>query len=98
MILEDEIPRYRKKVNKTIKKVKHKHIYETCLLYDTKSEYYYKGDYCTICGKIGNWGIETKKSDNGVSVTLSQDELKQKYKDCKVKEITNIAKVKYVPL
>lgn len=98
MILEDEVPKYRKKSNKTVKKVKHKHIYETCLFLDLKSNYYYKGNYCTICGKIENWGMETKQNDRGLYQMLSQDELKQKYKDCKVKEITNIAKVKYVAL
>ena len=95
---ENEIPKYRKKINKTIKKAKHKHIYEICLLYDIKSKYYYKGSYCIICGKIGNFGMETKRNDMGLIQMLSQDELKQKYKDCKVKEVTNISKVKYVSL
>ena len=95
---ENEIPKYRKKINKTIKKAKHKHIYEICLLYDIKSKYYYKGSYCIICGKIGNFGMETKRNDMGLIQMLSQDELKQKYKDCKVKEVTNIRKVKYVSL
>lgn len=98
LIPENEIPKYKKKSNKTIKKVKHKHIYETCLLYDIKSTYYYKGAYCTICGKIGNWGMETKQNDSGLVQMLSQDELKQKYKGCKVKEVINISKVKYVSI
>lgn len=98
LISENEIPKYRKKMNKTITKSKHKHIYEACLLYDMKSKYYYKGEYCSICGKIGNWGIETKRNDMGLIQMLSQEELKQKYKDCQVKEIINIAKVKYVSL
>lgn len=85
-------------MNKTIKKSKHKHIYETCLLYDMKLKYYYKGEYCSICGKIGSWGMETKRNDMGLIQVLSQEELRQKYKDCKVKEIINIAKVKYVSL
>lgn len=98
MDFENEIPKHRKKINKTIKKSKHKHIYKICLLYDTKSKYYYKGSYCTVCGKIGNWGMETKRNEMGSIQMLSQEELKQKYKDCEIKEITNISKVKYVQL
>lgn len=98
LISENEIPKYKKKINQSIKKSKHKHIYETCLFYDMKSKYYYKGSYCIVCGKIGNWGMETKRNDMGLIQMLSQEELKQKYEDCKVKEIVNIGKVKYVSL
>ena len=98
LISENEIPKYRKKVKKTIRKAKHKHIYEICLFYDIKSNYYYKGSYCIVCGKIGNFGMETRLNDMGLIQMLSQEELKQKYKGCKVKEVINIGKVKYVSL
>lgn len=93
---ENEIPKHRKKINKTVKKSKHKHEYEICLLYDLSTKYYYKGDYCTVCGKIGNWGTETKETDMGFKQLLTQEELKQKYRDCKVKEVVSIYKAKYV--
>lgn len=96
LISDNETPKYKKKINKTVKKSKHKHTYEICLFYDMKSKYYYKGHYCTVCGKIGNFGIGTERNDAGHIQMLSQDKLKQKYKGCKVKTVTNIVKTKYI--
>ena len=65
MNIVDDIPKYKKKSQKTPpKKSKHKHVYETCIIEvpcewwnkpharsgKTRSHFY---SYCPICGKVG---------------------------------------------
>lgn len=70
--LPDE-PRYKKKKSKKrVIKSNHKHHYENCLFKTNiysyvsgkKVPYMYGGVYCTICGKIGNITIGSKKVVN----------------------------------
>lgn len=96
--IENKAFNHKKKTNKSVKKSKHKHIYEVCLFYDAKSKYYYRGSYCTVCGKVCNWGMDTVDIGEGRLRVLTQDELKKKYKNSKIINVHNISKVKNVPV
>ena len=97
MYTNDEIPKYKKKAIKTVKKSKHKHIYKDCLIHDANSRMYHKSSYCSICGKIGDFGIiETEKVSGRLSRVLSQDELLERYKDLEIKEVCDIVKTKVI--
>lgn len=99
MYINDEIPKYKKKSNKTVKKSKHKHLYKECLILDKSSGGYSKASYCTVCGKIGDIGvIETVKISNRLSRVLSQEELLDMYKDLEIKEVESIIKDKVVDI
>lgn len=99
MFTNNEIARYKKKSNKVIRKSKHKHEYKDCLFLDKSSGMYFKGYYCAICGKIGNFTIiETVRECGRMSRVLSQEELFDKYKSLKIKEVNNIVKDKAINL
>ena len=96
-----EIPKHKKKVNKTVKKSKHKHTYVDCLIYHIKDNhrYYFKSTYCSICGKIGDKTMETEKIEgSSYSKILSNDELIKKYDNIEHIEVEDIYNVKYVPI
>ena len=84
MIVDEEIPKYRKKkqssVSKSERKSYHKHKYADCLLIDNENRPT-KAQYCTICGKISDVQFfETVRVEQGYRM-LNSDEVYQKYKD-----------------
>lgn len=97
--IKDEVPKYKKKVKKTVKKSKHKHIYKDCLFFVRSSNTYRKGEYCEVCGKIGDFNLlEGVKLDNRFSRMLSQEEILEKYKDLEIKEVGDLIKDKNVAI
>jgi hypothetical protein len=93
----DMVPKHRKrKKKKTPKKSDHKHLYKDVLIKRTTSsgEDYYSATQCTICGKIGKerW-LEMVKSDSGAGYrSLNNEELLEKYKECKIIDKTKEVK------
>ena len=81
-------------------KSKHKHLYEPCLLKDDSNGLYSRGEYCSICGKIGKVNyLESVPSERpGFSRLLTSNEIKEKYKDLKTFTIKSILEDKYVTL
>lgn len=52
-MLEDEVPRYRKKAKSHAPtKSDHKHTYAPCVVQYPGSHYWSTGSYCAVCGKI----------------------------------------------
>lgn len=47
----EEQPRYRKKSKKTVKKSRHKHIYEDFIITSFEGKSFIKAKRCTVCGK-----------------------------------------------
>lgn len=56
---ENEIPKYKKKKNKTVKKSNHKHEYKECLVHVSDINGYFLCKYCVECNKVGNIMIIT---------------------------------------
>ena len=97
LYINDEIPKYKKKANKIVRKAKHKHLYKDCLILDRSSGYYHKGEYCTLCGKLANFSmLETVKASGRFSRMLSKKELLDAYEDLEIKEVENIVKDRVV--
>lgn len=97
--IKDEIPKHKKKVKKTVKKSKHKHIYKDCLFFERNSNEYKKGEYCEVCGKIGDFKLfEGVRINNRLSRMLSQEEILEKYKDLEIKEVENLIEDKNVAI
>lgn len=88
---ENEIPKYQKRsTRQPPKKSKHKHLYKDCLL-KSKEGRFHKSEYCSICGKIGEtWFFETKPSETGRSVILTQEELYEKYKNLEIFNVDSL--------
>lgn len=78
----DEIPKYKKKKNKTVKKSNHKHEYKQCLLYVDEIEDYVLADYCISCNKVGNIYVTPK---------MTKQEMLKEYKNLTVKRIKNLS-------
>lgn len=96
---ENEIPKYKKKSNKTTKKSNHRHDYIDCLLLDKSSNHYHASQYCSICGKIGETKfLESEETPEGYHHILSDSEIVEKYKDYEIKEVEEIFKDRYVAL
>lgn len=94
---DNEIPKYKKKSTKTVKKSKHKHTYKNCLIYDKNLKQHFVGEYCTVCNKIGSFKMsDTASHGNNYSRILSEEELVEKYKDYEVREVNDIFKDKEV--
>ena len=72
----DEIPKYKKKKNKTVKKSNHKHEYKQCLLYVDEIEDYVLADYCIHLNKVGNIYVTPK---------MTKQEMLKAYKTLTVK-------------
>lgn len=95
--MDSEIPKYKKKSNKTVSKSKHKHEYIGCLLHELKTNRYYLSSYCKYCGKVGrSISLESEKTHNNWRILLSQEELLNKYKHLEIKSIDNIFKNNYI--
>ena len=78
----DEIPKYKKKKNKTVKKSNHKHEYKQCLLYVDEIEDYVLADYCISCNKVGNIYVTPK---------MTKQEMFKEYKNLTVKRVKKLS-------
>ena len=78
----DEIPKYKKKKNKTVKKSNHKHEYKQCLLYVDEIEDYVLADYCILCNKVGNIYVTPK---------MTKQEMLKEYKKLTVKRVQKLS-------
>lgn len=82
----DEIPKYRKRKKKTVKKSDHKHKYDKEVLIETNNmlgKYYYWATICSICGKIGKAKYIETQNIKGEKTQrfLRQEEILKKYKN-----------------
>lgn len=102
-VLEDDIPKHRKKkessTSKSNSKSKHKHDYfKECLLITGENKQPHHATYCSICGKIENVKFfETVREDGDYYRVLDADEVYEKYKDVEKIYVDDIWQ-KYVPI
>lgn len=99
-MIENEIPKYRKKklssTSKSSIKSKHKHEYVECLL--IHNNYPHRGTYCKICGKIGDLHFfEAEKREDGLYRQLDYDEVYEKYNNLEKIEVEDIFQ-RYIPI
>ena len=88
----DEIPKYKKKKNKTVKKSNHKHKYKQCLLYVDEIDDYVLADYCISCNKVGNiYVISEKIEGSNLERGLTKKEKLNKYKKLTVKRVEKLS-------
>ena len=83
-MIENEIPKHRKKkqssISKSSTKSKHKHEYKEVLLIHNNRPHW--ATVCKICGKIGDLHFyETERTEQGYYKSLDTDEVYEKYKD-----------------
>ena len=101
MLLNEEIPRHRKKrassTSKSLGKSKHRHTFKDCLFIVDDMTLLYKGKYCTECGKIGDFGLETGITEKGNHYLLTAEEVLEKHKKLERIKIGEIWQ-KYVPI
>lgn len=100
--VEREEYKYKKKksssVSKSRNKSKHKHEYVDCLFIEDGKKPH-KGEYCKICGKIGNmffWDTEIDET-TGYRRVLTSEETFEKYKDLERIYIDDVWQ-KYAPI
>ena len=88
----NEIPKYKKKKNKTVKKSNHKHEYKQCLLYVDEIDDYVLADYCISCNKVGNiYVISEKVEGSNLERELTKKEKLNKYKKLTVKRVKKLS-------
>ena len=88
----NEIPKYKKKKNKTVKKSNHKHEYKQCLLYVDEIDDYVLADYCILCNKVGNiYVISEKIEGSNLERGLTKKEKLNKYKNLSVKRVEKLS-------
>ena len=88
----DEIPKYKKKKNKTVKKSNHKHEYKQCLLYVDEIEEWVLADYCIECKKRYNMDVISEKVEvSNFERGLTKQEKLKKYKNLTVKSVRKIS-------
>lgn len=87
-MIDNEIPKHRKKkpssTSKSKEKSNHKHEYVECLLINKESNKPYKAIYCKVCGKIYDVKmfetIEINECSNRCRL-MNNEEIFEKYKD-----------------
>ena len=99
-MIENEIPKHRKKkqssTSKSNTKSKHKHEYEPCLLIHNRHPHW--ATVCKICGKINDLHFfEIEHTEEGYYRSLGDDEMFEKFKDLEKYYIEDIWQ-KYVPI
>ena len=99
-MIENEIPKYRKKkqssTSKSNTKSKHKHEYKEVLLIHNGRPHW--ATACKTCGKIGDLHFfETEKREDGLYRQLDYDEVFEKYKHLENIVVEDIWQ-KYVPI
>ena len=90
---ENEIPKYKKKKNKTIKKSSHKHEYKECLVYVDEVIGYFLCEYCVKCNKVKEVKLvstEDEELGSGHLRLLSNKEMLKKYKDLPMRRIKKL--------
>lgn len=97
---EIEIPKHKKKKQSAVSRAKnksaHKHMYKPCLFVNKKGRYD-KGEYCTVCGKVGEIALGTERITGNCYIKLSDKEIYEKYKHLELVEIGEIIP-KYLPI
>lgn len=92
----DEIPKYKKKKTKTVKKSSHKHNYIDCLLKDS-SDIVVLAKYCSICGKVVNQRFISIRVGN-YNRMLSKEETLERYGHLQKFDVQSVFKVKKIDL
>lgn len=90
---ENEVPKYKKKKNKTVKKSGHKHEYKECLVYVDEVNGYLLCEYCVKCNKVKGVKLvstEDEELGNGHLRLMSNKEILKKYKDLPMRRIKNL--------
>lgn len=90
---ENEIPKYKKKKNKTVKKSSHKHEYKECLVYINEVNGYYLCEYCVKCNKVKELKLVSEKDETlgeGHLRLLSNKEMLKKYKNLPMRRMNNL--------
>lgn len=90
---ENEIPKYKKKKNKTVKKSSHKHEYKECLVYVSDINSYFLCKYCVECNKVGNVTMITEKDEKlgeWYLQPISNKEILKKYKDLPMRRMKSL--------
>ena len=91
---ENEIPKYKKKKNKTVKKSNHKHEYKECLVYVSDINGYFLCKYCVECNKVGNVTIITEKDEElgeGHLQVMPNKKILKKYKDLPMRRMKSLS-------
>lgn len=97
-----DIPKHKKKTesdkSKSKAKSKHKHEYIECLFIEKQDDFvrYYVGEYCKICGKIGEFYRPMERTKGGWHL-LSNKETFTKYGYLEKVSIDEIEQ-KFIPL
>lgn len=96
--LDDEEVKYIKRkpsnVSKAKFKARHKHEYCNCILKHDRRLYI--GIYCSICGKLNNWAVPTKKTEYGYRM-MNNGEILFQYNDLEIIEVDDLF-AKYIPI
>lgn len=90
---ENEIPKYKKKKNKTVKKSSHKHEYKECLVHVSDIDGYFLCKYCVECNKVGNITMITEKDEElgeWYLPSMSNKEIFKKYKDLPMRRMKSL--------
>lgn len=90
---ENEIPKYKKKKNKTVKKSSHKHEYKECLVYVDEMNSYCLCEYCVKCNKVKEVKLISKKDeekDEWYLRPMSNKEILKKYKNLPIRRMNNL--------
>lgn len=90
---ENEIPKYKKKKNKTVKKSSHKHEYKECLVYVDEINGYFLCEYCIKCNKVKEVKLISKKDeekDEWHLRLMSNKEILKKYKNLPIRRMNNL--------
>lgn len=90
---ENEIPKYKKKKNKTVKKSSHKHEYKECLVYVDEVNGYFLCEYCVKCNKVKGVTLISEKDKElgeGHLRLMSNKDILKKYKNLPMRRIKNL--------
>lgn len=90
---ENEIPKYKKKKNKTVKKSGHKHEYKECLVYVSDINGYFLCKYCVECNKVGNVTMITEKDEElgeWYLQPMSNKEILKEYKNLPMRRMKSL--------
>ena len=90
---ENEIPKYKKKKNKTVKKSSHKHEYKECLVYVDEINGYFLCEYCIKCNKVKGVKLITENDEElgeWYLRPMSNKEILKKYKNLPMRRMSKL--------
>lgn len=90
---KNEISKYKKNKNKTVKKSSHKHEYKECLAYVDELNGYCLCEYCTECNRVKEVRLiaeEDEKLGSGYLQLMSNKKILKKYKNLPMRRISNL--------